>query len=72
MNLSANRAGSHTGTHEIGFDSPSDTITLRHTARNREAYAHGALLAARWIQNQSGLHEFRDIVSQLGAQQSLV
>jgi 4-hydroxy-tetrahydrodipicolinate reductase len=70
VHLSANRAGSHTGTHEIGFDSPSDTITLRHTARNRDAYAHGALQAAQWIQNKSGLHEFREIVSQLGESKS--
>jgi len=39
LNLAANRAGSHTGTHEVGFDSPADTITLRHTARSREGYA---------------------------------
>lgn len=67
LTLSANRAGSHTGTHEIGFDSPSDTITLRHTARNRDAYAHGALQAARWLQNKKGVFEFREILSELGA-----
>ena len=31
LTLSANRAGAHTGTHEIGFDSVADTITLLHT-----------------------------------------
>jgi 4-hydroxy-tetrahydrodipicolinate reductase len=67
LNLAANRAGSHTGTHEIGFDSPPDTITLRHTARNREGYAHGALQAARWLQQKKGVYEFREIVSELGA-----
>jgi 4-hydroxy-tetrahydrodipicolinate reductase len=67
LSLAANRAGSHTGTHEIGFDSPADTITLRHTARNREGYAHGALQAARWLQQKKGVYEFRDIVSELGA-----
>ena len=72
VHLSANRAGSHTGTHEIGFDSTSDTITLRHTARNRDAYAHGALQAARWLHDKKGLFEFREIVSQLGASKSLV
>jgi len=66
LSLAANRAGSHTGTHEIGFDSPSDTITLRQTARNRDAYAHGALQAASWLQDKKGLFEFRDIVSELG------
>jgi len=34
VSLSSNRAGAHPGTHEIGFDSAADTITLRHTARS--------------------------------------
>jgi 4-hydroxy-tetrahydrodipicolinate reductase len=72
LNLAANRAGSHTGTHEIGFDSNADTITLRHTARSREGYAHGALHAARWLQQKKGVYEFRDIVSELGAAKSSV
>jgi len=66
LNLAASRAGSHTGTHEIGFDSTTDTITLRHTARSREAYAAGALQAARWLQGKKGVHEFRTIVAELG------
>jgi len=66
LTLSANRAGAHTGTHEIGFDSPADTITLRHTARSREGFAHGALLAARWIAGKKGVFEFREILSELG------
>jgi len=70
LSLAANRAGSHTGTHEIGFDSPADTITLRHTARSREGYAQGALQAARWLQKKKGVYEFRDIVSELGAAKS--
>ena len=70
LSLAANRAGSHTGTHEIGFDSTSDTITLRHTARSREGYARGALEAARWLQPKKGVYEFREIVSELGAAKS--
>ena len=35
INVASNRAGAIAGTHEIGFDSPADTITLRHTARSR-------------------------------------
>jgi 4-hydroxy-tetrahydrodipicolinate reductase len=67
LTLSANRAGAHTGTHEIGFDSPADTITLRHTARSREGYARGALQAARWIAGKKGVFEFRKILSELPA-----
>jgi 4-hydroxy-tetrahydrodipicolinate reductase len=65
INLSANRAGAHPGTHEIGFDSAADTITLRHTARSREGFARGALRAARWVAGKRGLFEFREILGEL-------
>jgi 4-hydroxy-tetrahydrodipicolinate reductase len=65
LSLSSNRAGAHVGTHEIGFDSPADTITLRHTTRSREGYARGALQAARWIAGKKGVFEFREILAEL-------
>ncbi len=64
--VSASRAGAHPGTHEIGFDSLADTITLRHAARSREGFARGALRAARWVVGKRGFFEFRDIVGELG------
>ena len=59
---SASRAGAHPGTHEIGFDSAADTITLRHTARSREGFARGALKAAQWIVGKKGVYEFREVL----------
>jgi 4-hydroxy-tetrahydrodipicolinate reductase len=50
------------GTHEIGFDSAADTITLRHTARSREGFASGAVKAAEWVAGKKGFHEFGDIL----------
>jgi 4-hydroxy-tetrahydrodipicolinate reductase len=58
----SNRAGAHPGTHEIGFDSAADTITLRHTARSREGFARGALKAAQWIPGKKGVFEFKEIL----------
>jgi 4-hydroxy-tetrahydrodipicolinate reductase len=58
VDVASSRAGSIAGTHEIGFDSASDTITLRHTARSREGFARGALKAAQWIIGKKGFHEF--------------
>ena len=66
VSLGSNRAGAHPGTHEIGFDSATETITLRHTARNREGFARGALRAARWVVGKKGLFEFREILGELG------
>ena len=62
IDVGSNRAGAHPGTHEIGFDSGADTITLRHTARSREGFARGALKAAQWIVGKKGFHEFREIL----------
>jgi len=62
VDLSSSRAGTHPGTHEIGFDSAADTITLRHTARSREGFARGALQAARWVVGKRGWFEFKDVL----------
>jgi 4-hydroxy-tetrahydrodipicolinate reductase len=62
IDVSSNRAGRHPGTHEIGFDSGADTITLRHTARSREGFARGALKAAQWIVGKQGVFEFSDVL----------
>ncbi len=62
IDQASNRAGAIPGTHEIGFDSSADTITLRHTARNREGFARGALTAAEWIAGKQGFYEFSEII----------
>lgn len=62
IDAASNRAGAHPGTHEIGFDSAADTVTLRHTVRNREGFARGALQAAQWVIGKKGFHEFSEIL----------
>lgn len=62
IDVASNRAGRHPGTHEIGFDSAADTITLRHAARNREGFAHGALKAARWVIGRKGVFTLEDVL----------
>jgi 4-hydroxy-tetrahydrodipicolinate reductase len=62
IDVSSNRAGMHPGTHEIGFDSSADTITLRHEARSREGFARGALKSAQWILGKTGVHTFEEVL----------
>ena len=62
IDVSSNRAGRHPGTHEIGFDSAADTITLRHVARSREGFAQGALKAAQWIIGRKGVYTFEQVL----------
>ena len=56
------RAGYIPGTHELGFDSEADTVILRHTARGRQGFAEGALLAARWVVGKKGLFSFSEVL----------
>lgn len=60
--VSSVRAGFVPGTHEFGFDSEADTVILRHTARSRQGFAEGALLAARWVVGKKGLFTFADVL----------
>jgi 4-hydroxy-tetrahydrodipicolinate reductase len=62
VSIASSRAGTHPGTHEIGFDSAADTITLQHSARNREGFALGALKAAQWIVGKKGVVEFGEVL----------
>ncbi|MDR3624844.1 MAG: 4-hydroxy-tetrahydrodipicolinate reductase [Chlamydiales bacterium] len=62
------RVGHVPGTHTIYFDSPSDTITLTHTARNRESFAEGAVIAAEWIVGKTGFFTIDDLMNQWNAQ----
>lgn len=63
--IASTRAGHIPGTHRVGFDSPADQITLAHTARSREGFAAGALLAATWIVGRKGVYEFSEVMDQI-------
>jgi 4-hydroxy-tetrahydrodipicolinate reductase len=62
IDISATRAGAIPGTHTIGFDGPSDTIVLTHSARDRRGFASGALLAAQWVQGKRGWFSMMDVL----------
>lgn len=56
------RLGHNPGTHTVVFDSPFDSITLTHAAKNRKSFATGAVLAAEWLQNKKGFYTLEDIL----------
>lgn len=63
--VTSTRAGYIPGTHRIGFDSVADQVLLTHTARGREGFAAGALLAARWIVGRKGVYEFSETITEI-------
>lgn len=62
LTFSSARVGNTPGTHSVIFDSPVDTITLTHAARNREGFVHGAITAAEWLQGKQGMFTLDDIL----------
>jgi 4-hydroxy-tetrahydrodipicolinate reductase len=68
---SSTRAGYIPGTHRVGFDSEADQILLTHTARSRQGFANGALLAAHWITGRTGVFEFSEVIEEILNRRSL-
>jgi 4-hydroxy-tetrahydrodipicolinate reductase len=60
--IASTRAGAIPGTHTLGFDAPSETITLTHQARDRAAFARGALVAAQWLDGKHGWFSMTDVL----------
>jgi 4-hydroxy-tetrahydrodipicolinate reductase len=62
IHFTSSRIGSIPGTHSVTFDSPADTITLTHSARNREGFAAGAVHAAEWLNGKKGFFTLEDML----------
>lgn len=60
LSVASVRAGSIPGKHLILFDSPYDTITICHEARNRGGFAKGAVRAAEWLAGKKGFFDLND------------
>ena len=62
IDMASTRVGFVPGTHTVGFDGPAETITLTHTARDRTAFARGALAAAKWVAGKRGWFTMKDVL----------
>lgn len=49
------------GIHSITYDSKEDTITITHDAHNRGGFALGAVIAAEYVKDHSGLLGMKDL-----------
>jgi 4-hydroxy-tetrahydrodipicolinate reductase len=62
VDVSSTRAGYIPGVHTVGFDGPAESITLTHSARDRSAFARGALRAAQWVKGRRGWFTMQDVL----------
>lgn len=56
------REGEVPGIHTVTWDSPVDTISITHSAKSREGFALGALLAAEWLKGKTGWHTMEEVL----------
>ena len=61
LKIDAIRRDEVPGIHTIKYDSPADTITITHDAHNRSGFALGAVLAAEFTSEHSGMLGMNDL-----------
>ena len=54
--------GTVPGTHTLTYEGPHETVSLSHVARDREAFAAGALAAAEWLPGKTGVFTFEHLL----------
>ncbi len=63
IGMHALRGGDVVGEHTVHFAAEGEKLEFTHRASNREAFALGALRAARWLTNQTaGCYDMRDVL----------
>lgn len=66
LHVAYQRAGVTPGYHEVLFDSLDERIIMSHETKSRSTFAHGALLATRWLSEKpAGLYHFNDMIEEL-------
>ena len=61
LRIDSIRRGEVPGIHSITWDSEADEITITHSAHNRRGFALGAVLAAEYTAQHSGLLTMEDL-----------
>ncbi len=51
------------GTHSVNYASTVDTINIEHIAHNRQGFALGAVVAAEWLVDKTGVFSMRDVLN---------
>ena len=62
--ITADRINEITGTHQVTYKSDIDEIKIEHTAKNRDGFAMGAIIAAEWIIGKNGVYNLTDILKE--------
>ncbi len=61
--ITSYREGEVAGIHTVTWDSPEDTITITHSAKSRDGFALGAIIAAEWLADKQGPHTMNEVLN---------
>ena len=59
------RHGEAVGLHVLEAEGHGDKILLTHESHSRRPFAEGAVRAAEWLSNHTGVHDFQEVFPQL-------
>jgi 4-hydroxy-tetrahydrodipicolinate reductase len=62
LKIQVQRIDNVPGTHSVQYNSPIDTIEIKHTAHSREGFALGAVIAAEWVVGKKGVYTMKDVL----------
>lgn len=65
LHFTSLRCGTINGMHQIIFDSLEDQVQIQHNAKNREGFAKGALVAAKYISKNEGVYDFMEVFNEI-------
>ena len=63
LEISSKRLDDITGIHTVTYSSNEDSIEIKHTSKNREGFALGAIVAAEWIIGRKGIFTMKDVLN---------
>ncbi|HKI89270.1 MAG TPA: 4-hydroxy-tetrahydrodipicolinate reductase [Draconibacterium sp.] len=63
LNIHSERRGEVPGIHTIKYDSEVDFIEITHSAKSRKGFALGAVLAAEFCMEHSGILSMKDLLN---------
>jgi 4-hydroxy-tetrahydrodipicolinate reductase len=62
ISITAIREADIPGTHSIKYNSEIDQIEITHTAKSRQGFALGAVLAAEFLKGKTGVFSMQDVL----------
>lgn len=63
LTINSIREGEVPGTHTVTYTSAVDDLMIEHKAHSRQGFAQGAVIAAEWLTDKSGVYSMRDVLN---------